>query len=50
MSIPIAPAKPVVPGADLRAKIAALVQQYADEQLGASRSFRANPWCRYRAR
>jgi CDP-6-deoxy-D-xylo-4-hexulose-3-dehydrase len=35
MSIPIAPAKPVVPGADLRAKIAALVQQYADEQLGA---------------
>jgi CDP-6-deoxy-D-xylo-4-hexulose-3-dehydrase len=34
MSIPIAPAKPVVPGADLRAKIAALVQQYADEQLG----------------
>lgn len=36
MSIPIvtaAPAMPTVPGAELRAQIAALVQQYADQQL-----------------
>jgi CDP-4-dehydro-6-deoxyglucose reductase, E1 len=33
MSIPIVPAKPVAPGAELRAQIAALVQQYADQQL-----------------
>jgi CDP-6-deoxy-D-xylo-4-hexulose-3-dehydrase len=32
-SIPIIPAAPVVPGAELRAQIAALVQQYADQQL-----------------
>ena len=32
-SIPILPAAPAVPGAALRAQIAELVQQYADEQL-----------------
>jgi CDP-4-dehydro-6-deoxyglucose reductase, E1 len=32
-SIPIIPAAPVAPGAELRAQIAALVQQYADQQL-----------------
>jgi len=32
-SIPIIPAAPAVPGAELRAQIAALVQQYADQQL-----------------
>ena len=32
-SIPIIPATPAAPGAELRAQIAALVQQYADQQL-----------------
>ena len=35
MSTVVAPGPPVVPGAELRAKIAVLVRQYADEQLGA---------------